>query len=340
MPEGASLVTVAVVGGGGWGKNHVRNFHEITTSRLKTICDLSDKVLAAHRAAYPGVGTTTSVAEVFADREIEAVVIATDAPSHYHLARDALAAGKHVLVEKPMTLAPREAEDLITRAEKAKRVLMVGHLLEYHPCVLQLKHLLDSGELGEARYMYCQRVNLGIVRKDENAWWGLAPHDVSVILLLFGAEPVTVTAQGQAYLQPGVEDVVFAQLKFADGRMAHIHVSWLDPHKIRKMTLVGTDKMATFDDMDPAEKIRIYDKVVDVAGSVVGYEQSLSLRTGDILIPKTPTGEPLRAECLHFLECIAKGLTPRSDGRDGLRVVRVLEAAGRSLVAGGAPVAL
>jgi len=334
------VVTVAVIGGGGWGKNHVRNFHEIKTCRLKTVCDLSQKVLDAVRTAYPGVGTTPAAAEVFADPEVGAVVIATDAPSHYRVACDALAAGKHVFVEKPMTLAPGEAEDLVARAGKAKRILMVGHLLEYHPCVLQLKQLLDKGQLGSLRYMYCQRVNLGVVRKDENAWWSLAPHDVSVILFLFGAEPVTVTAQGQAYLQKGVEDVVFAQLKFADGRMAHIHVSWFDPHKIRKMTLVGTDKMATFDDMDPAEKIRIYDKGVDVAGSVVGYEQSLSLRTGDILIPKTPTGEPLRIECLHFLECVEKGAPPRSDGRDGLRVVRVLEAAGRSLKAGGAPIKL
>jgi predicted dehydrogenase len=183
-------------------------------------------------------------------------------------------------------------------------------------------------------------VNLGVVRKDENAWWSLAPHDVSIILYIFQAEPVTVTAQGQAYLQKKVEDVVFAQLKFADGRMAHIHVSWFDPHKIRKVTLVGADKMATFDDMDASEKIRVYDKGVSVAGSVVGYDQALSVRSGDIWIPKTPGGEPLRVECLHFLECVEKGKPPRSDGRDGLRVVRVLDAATRSLRAGGAPVNL
>jgi predicted dehydrogenase len=334
------VVTVAVIGGGGWGKNHVRNFHEIKTCRLKTVCDLSEKVLGAVKAAYPTVGTTPVAAEVFADREVDAVVIATDAPTHYRLACDALAAGKHVFVEKPMTLAPADSEDLVKRADAAKKVLMVGHLLEYHPCVLQLKDLVDKGQLGALRYLYCQRVNLGVIRKDENAWWSLAPHDVSIILFIFQAEPVTVTAQGQAYLRPGVEDVVFAQLKFADGRMAHIHVSWFDPHKIRKVTLVGSDKMATFDDMDPNEKIRIYDKGVDAKGSVVGYEQSLTLRSGDVLIPRTPSGEPLRIECLHFLECIEKGRTPRSDGRDGLRVVRVLEAAGRSLAAGGAPITL
>ncbi len=334
------MVTVAVIGGGGWGRNHVRNFSEIPSCRLKTICDLNEKVLAAHKAACKGVEVTPRAADVIGDAAIEAVILATDAPSHYRLARDALDAGKHVFVEKPMTLSPADAEDLVARADRAGRVLMVGHLLEYHPCVLQLKDLVDQGRLGRLRYMYCQRVNLGVVRKDENAWWSLAPHDVSVILFIFQAEPVTVTAQGQAYLREGVEDVVFAQLKFADGRMAHIHVSWFDPHKIRKMTLVGADKMATFDDMDASEKIRIYDKGADVSGSVVGFEQSVNIRSGDILIPKTPSGEPLRAECLHFLDCVEHGKTPRSDGRDGLRVVRVLEAAERSLKAGGAPVNL
>jgi predicted dehydrogenase len=334
------LVTLAVIGGGGWGRNHVRNFAEIPSCRLKTVCDLNEKTLAAHLAAHKSIGVTTDARQVFADPQVHAVVIATDAPSHYRLACEALDAGKHVLVEKPMSLAPADAEDLVRRAETAKRILMVGHLLEYHPCVLQLKDLVDRGQLGALRYVYCQRVNLGVIRKDENAWWSLAPHDVSIILYIFQAEPVTVTAQGQAYLRPGVEDVVFAQLKFADGRMAHVHVSWFDPHKIRKVTLVGADKMATFDDMDASEKIRIYDKGVDVAGTVVDYERALSIRSGDILIPKTPGGEPLRIECLHFLECIEKGKVPRSDGRDGLRVVRVLDAAARSLKAGGAPVNL
>ena len=334
------MTTVAVIGGGGWGKNHVRNFHQIDVCRLKTVCDLDEAILARHRAVYEDLETTTRAEEIFADPEIDAVIIATDAPSHHRIAAAALEAGKHVLVEKPMTLVPEEAEALVRAAEAGGRVLMVGHLLEYHPCVLYLKDLADGGRLGGLRYMYSQRVNLGVVRKDENAWWSLAPHDVSVILFLFGAEPTVVTAQGQDYLQDGVEDVVFAQLKFADGRMAHIHVSWFDPHKIRKMTLVGAEKMATFDDMEAAEKIRIYDKGVETAGTVVGYEQSLDLRSGDIVIPKTPGGEPLRAECLHFLECIDQGRTPRSDGADGLRVVRVLEAGQRSLAGGGTPVEL
>ncbi len=334
------MTTVAVIGGGGWGKNHVRNFHQMPACRLKTVCDLSEETLARHRAAYEGIATTTDAGEVFGDGEVDAVVVATHAPSHYELVCRALEAGKHVLVEKPMTLSPAEAEDLVARSEAAGRVLMVGHLLEYHPCVLYLKEMVSEGWLGDLRYAYCQRVNLGVVRKDENAWWSLAPHDVSIILFLFGAEPVTVTAQGQAYLQPGVEDVVFAQLKFADGRMAHIHVSWFDPHKIRKLTLVGSEKMATFDDMEPAEKVRVYDKGVDVVGSVVDFDQSLTLRAGDILTPKIASGEPLRAECLHFLEAIEAGTTPRSDARDGLRVVRVLAAGQESLNEDGAPVEL
>ena len=201
-----------------------------------------------------------------------------------------------------------------------------------------MKSALAKGAVGDPLYLYFQRVNLGIVRQEENAWWSLAPHDVSVALFLLGAEPVTVSAQGQAYLRPGVEDVVFAQLKFADGRMANIHVSWLDPHKIRKVTLVGTKKMVTFDDMEATEKIRIYDKAANVTPGSVDYADAISLRQGDIQIPYVKGPEPLRVECEHFLECIRDGKTPRSDGHDGLRVVKVLDAGSRSLAGGGSPV--
>jgi len=216
---------------------------------------------------------------------------------------------------------------------------MVGHLLEYHPAVGYLKDMIDSKEVGQPLYLYFQRVNLGIVRKAENAWWSLAPHDVSVACYLFGAEPVSVSASGQAYLQDGIEDVVFANLKFADGRMAHIHVSWLDPHKIRKVTLVGSQKMVVFDDMEAGEKVRVYDKGAEIK-SVDTYDQAITLRTGDILIPKIPAGEPLRTECQHFLDSIEKNQAPRSDGADGLRVVKVLEAGSKSLASGGALIQL
>jgi predicted dehydrogenase len=334
------MLTVAVVGAGGWGKNLVRNFDALGNCRLKTICDLSGDVLARHRAAYPAAETTSDVEAVLADGEIDAVIVATPAPTHYDVARRALDAGKHVYVEKPMTLGVADAERLVEQADKAGRTLMVGHLLEYHPCVEKLKELITSGELGDVYYIYMHRLNLGVVRKDENAWWSLAPHDVSVALFLFDAEPAVVTSQGQAYLRQGVEDVVFTQLKFADGRMVNIHVSWLDPHKMRKVTLVGTKKMVTFDDMEATEKIRVYDKAANVTPGAVDYADAISLRQGDILIPFVKPTEPLRIECQHFVDCCLEGRAPRSDGRDGLRVVRVLDAATRSLKADGAPVKL
>jgi predicted dehydrogenase len=334
------MVTVAVVGAGGWGKNLVRNFAALPDCRLKTVCDLDPAKLAQAKAANPELTTTRELSAVLADREIEAVVIATPAPVHFETARRCLEAGKHVYVEKPLTLSVADAESLVALADQAGRKLMVGHLLEYHPCVLELKRLITSGELGDVYYIYTHRLNLGVVRKDENAWWSLAPHDVSVILHLFGGEPTVVTSQGHAYLRQGVEDVVFTQMKFADGRMAAVHVSWLDPHKIRKMTLVGTKKMATFDDMEATEKLKIYDKAANVTPGSVSYEDSISLRQGDILMPFVKGGEPLRTECLHFIDCLKNNKTPTSDGRDGLRVVKVLDAATRSLKAGGAPVSL
>ena len=334
------MTTVAVVGTGGWGKNLVRNFAALPDCRLKTICDLNAELLRKQQEAYPDVHATESFGEILADDEVDAVVIATTAPTHFDLASRALASGKHVYVEKPMTLAVDDAEALVRMADEKKRTLMVGHLLEYHPCVLKLKELIESGDLGDIYYMYMHRLNLGVVRKDENAWWSLAPHDVSVALFLLGGEPVTVTSQGQAYLRQGVEDVIFTQIKFSDSRMANIHVSWLDPHKMRKITLVGTKRMATFDDMEATEKIRVYDKAANVTPGSVDYADSISLRQGDILIPYVKPSEPLKIECQHFLDRIADGQPPRSDGRDGLRVVRVLDAATRSLKADGMPMAL
>jgi predicted dehydrogenase len=334
------MVTVAVVGAGGWGKNLVRNFASLKGCRLKTVCDLDAGTLAKHKAALPEIQTTQNYADVLGDPEIQAVIIATPAPTHFDVASKALKAGKHVYVEKPMTLAAEDAEKLVAAADAAGRILMVGHLLEYHPCVLKLKEMIASGELGNVYYMYMHRLNLGVVRKDENAWWSLAPHDVSVVTFLFDSEPAVVTSQGHAYLRQGVEDVVFTQLKFADGRMANIHVSWLDPHKMRKITLVGTKKMVTFDDMEATEKIRVYDKSANVTPGSVDYADSITLRQGDILIPFVSGAEPLKIECEHFVQCVAEGKTPRSDGRDGLRVVKVLDAATRSLHAGGAPVKL
>jgi predicted dehydrogenase len=296
-------------------------------------------VLAAHRQSFPSVETTPDVAAVLDDPQVQAVVIATPAATHFEIAGRALQAGKHVYVEKPLTLHAAQARQLIELANQRRLKLMVGHLLEYHPAVVYLKQMLDRGELGEPYYMYTQRVNLGIVRQNENAWWSLAPHDLSIVCHLLGSEPVSVAAHGQCYLQKDIEDVVFATIKLADGRMAHVHCSWLDPHKIRKMTVVGPEKMVTFDDMEATEKLRIYDKGAAVRRDITtSYADIISLRFGDIVIPKIPGGEPLALECAHFIESVLDHRPVRSDGADGLRVVQMLEAGQKSLRNQGMPV--
>jgi predicted dehydrogenase len=280
------------------------------------------------------------VSEVARDPEVQGVVVAASAPSHYPLAKALLEAGKDVFVEKPLALEVPHAEELCRLAKAKGRVLMVGHLLLYHPGVQYLNKMVRDGQIGDLLYIYCQRVNLGKVRKDENALWSFAPHDLSVILHLMDQEPVDVAARGAAFLQPGVEDVVFVDLRFASGQSAHVHVSWLDPHKLRKFTVVGTQKMMVFDDMEASEKIKVYDKGVDRAGQVVSYGDALTVRSGDILIPKISLQEPLRLECLHFVECVRERKRPLTDGLGGLRVVKVLDAAQRSLKSGGQPIAI
>ncbi|HUK62691.1 MAG TPA: Gfo/Idh/MocA family oxidoreductase, partial [Dongiaceae bacterium] len=270
----------------------------------------------------------------------QGAVVSASAVGHYPLAKLLLEAGKDVYVEKPLTLEVAHAEELVALARKHGRILMVGHLLLFHPAVRHLKDMLDHGELGDVYYLYSQRVNLGKVRRDENALWSFAPHDLSVILHLIGQEPIDVVARGSAFLQGKVEDVVFVDLRFPGGKLAHVHVSWLDPHKLRKFTVVGTQKMIVFDDMEASEKIKVYDKGVDRAGQVVSYGDALTVRSGDILIPKISLQEPLRLECQHFIECVRERRKPLTDGLDGLRVVKVLDAAQRSLARGGAPVAI
>jgi predicted dehydrogenase len=335
------MIGVAVVGAGNWGRNLVRNFASLPGSQLKYVCDLDPKVRASMLSAYPSATVTDNLEQILKDPQVQAVVVAVDAPLHHKIAKAALQARKHTYVEKPLTLSSADSAELVQLAANNGLKLMVGHLLEYHPAVNVMKDMIAGGKVGKPLYLYCQRLNLGIVRKTENAWWSLAPHDISVACYLFGAAPVSVSASGQSYLQPGIQDVVFANLKFADGRMAHIHVSWLDPHKIRKVTLVGDKKMVVFDDMEASEKIRIFDKAAEVTkGGVASFVEAITLRTGDILIPRIPTTEPLGIECRHFIESIQKGTPPRSDGADGLRVVKVLEAGSQSLAQGGKPVDL
>jgi predicted dehydrogenase len=332
-------VGVALAGAGAWGMNLARNFASHPQSRLLWICDVDEGARSRAAAKLPGTRPAGSLAEALADSHVEAVVVSSSAAAHHALAREALMSGRDVFVEKPMTLAVDEAEDLIRLADKGSRILMVGHLLLYHPAVRKVRSLIEAGDLGELRYLYSQRVNLGTIRKDENALWSFAPHDISVMNHFLDAVPTDVSARGEAFLRPGIVDVAFLNMRYPGGRMANIQISWLDPHKIRKFTIVGSLKMAVFDDVESTEKIRIYDKGVE-GGGAVSYQESLTLRFGDILIPKIEMAEPLRLECEHFLRCVRERSRPLTDGRKGLEVVKVLAAAQRSLERNGEPVSI
>ncbi len=330
------MVKIAAVGAGYWGPNLIRNFNSIKSCTLRFVCDQDGTVLERLKPLYPGVEFVSESSTVLDSTDVDAVVIATQPASHLALAKEAMEKGKHVFVEKPLTLSARDAEILFETSVRTKKILMVGHLLRYHPAVRLLKSYIDSGELGEVLYVYSTRVNLGKVRHDENALWSFAPHDIAVILHLIDARPVSVSAVGQCYLRPDVEDVVFLTILFERQRMAHVHVSWLDPHKIRKLTIVGKRKMAVFDDMEASEKVRIYDKGVDYSPDYRSYAEAVSLRVGDILIPKVDMKEPLRIECEHFIECITQGKPPLTGAEEGVAVVKVLESAQKSLSASGA----
>lgn len=332
-------LNVGMVGVGQWGNNLLRNFAQAPRCHLAYICDLHEETLRKRAATYPDATPTSRFEDLLNDDTLDAVVIATKAVTHADLAMKALHAGKHVYVEKPLALSAGDAHKLNETAAKVGRKLMVGHLMIYHPCMAMLQEMITGGELGDVYYLYCHRVNLGVVRQDENAWWSLAPHDVSMICHLFDADPVSVAAHGQCYLQPGIEDVVFGVLTFADGRTAHVHVSWLDPHKIRKLTIVGSQRMVTFDDMEATEKIRIYDKGAAVQQSFDSYAQAIAIRTGDIRIPRVSNAEPLKLEVQHFIDAVLDDKPIRTDGADGLRVVRVLQAGAESLKNHGHPVA-
>ena len=334
-------VSLAQVGLGAWGRNLLRNFAALPGAELVWACDVREAARAGASQHHPGLRVTAHFEEVLEDEAVEGVVIATDTPQHFPLAEAALRAGKHVFVEKPLAQTADQAERLVAIAAERDLRLMVGHLLLYHPAFRYVERLVREGELGELRYLYSVRVNLGVVRRRENAFESLAPHDLAVALALVEAPPVAVAAQGHAYLQPGVEDVVFATVHFADGALAHLHASWLDPHKRRQTTVVGSRRMAVVDDMEPAEKVRLYDKGAEVPErGFTGFAEAISVRSGDIVIPKVEADEPLRLECEEFVACIREGRPARTDGRSGLAVVRLLDAARRSLDSGGARVAV
>ena len=320
------MTKVGVAGLGHWGPNLARNFDDL--AELTWLCDLSPDLLQRYGSRYPSARTSDRFDDLLEDDSVEAIVVATPVPTHYDLSRRALSAGKHVFVEKPPALSGAETDELVALAEERELVLLPGHLLLYHPAVAKLRGLIDSGELGEMLYIYGNRQNLGQIRKDENALWSLGVHDLSVILHLVGEEPSEVWARGESFIHEGVEDVVFSYLRFPSGVVAHMHLSWLDPHKMRKMTVVGRNKMAVFDDMELERKVTVYDKGTEQRAESYGEWRT---RTGDIYIPKVANDEPLRLECRHFLSLVAGDGDPLAAARAGAGVVRVLEQLQHSL---------
>ena len=327
------MTTVGMIGAGRWGGNWIRTLAALPNTELRWVCDVSPASLDKVRQQFPRVQTTTRLDDLLHDSTLDGIVIATIAPTHFDVARQALRAGKHVMVEKPMTLTTRDAIELTELADRLHRVLMVGHLLEYHPIIRHIHGMIQRGDLGEVCYLYQQRLNLGTIRADENAWWSLAPHDISVANRLFGAAPVSVQCRGQNIVNANIADVVFAALEYPGGRLAHVHVSWLDPQKSRKLVVVGSRKMVIFDDT-AVQKLVVLDKGVQKTGNVIG------LRQGETATPLVEAAEPLTLEAQHFVDCIRTGSRPISDGEAGTLVVSVLEYGQRSLDQGGGIVAI
>jgi predicted dehydrogenase len=324
-------LSVAVVGCGYWGPNLARNFHQLKTARLSALVD-ADLPRAQELAVfYAEARAVANIDEVLGDDAVDALAIATPARTHYELAKRALENGKHVLVEKPLAMSSAEAGALTELAAQRERTLMVGHTFEYNPAVWKIKELVDAGHIGRVFYIYANRVNLGRVQSDINALWSIAPHDVSIVLYLLGVMPLEVGARGAGFLNSAVEDVVFMTLSFPGDVLVHVQASWLDPSKTRRMTIVGSDKMIVYDDVDNEGKVKIYDKGVYRKGDPIYGEFQYRVHSGDINIPKIDMTEPLANECAHFIDCALTGKTPRTDGANGQRTVRVLEAAQKSL---------
>jgi predicted dehydrogenase len=328
-------VKVGVIGCGYWGPNLIRNFEEIPNADLRMVCDLNRGRLDHIQSRYPSVQTSQDYRDLLAS-DVEAVAIATPVSTHRRIALDCLRAGKHVLVEKPLAASCAEARAIVEAGDEAGKVVMVGHTFVYNPAVVALKDIIARGEIGDVYYFNCTRVNLGLYQPDINVVWDLAPHDVSILLYILGTEPLSVSARGSTYIKSGVHDVAYVTLYFPDGIMADMRVSWLDPAKIRSITVVGSKKMIIYDDIEPQDKLKIYDKGVDVQPYSDTLEEfHLAYRYGEVVAHPLDWMEPLRAECLHFLHCIETGACPRSDGQMGLRVVQILEAAQKSLLNGG-----
>jgi predicted dehydrogenase len=330
-------LNVGVIGSGYWGPNLIRNFVSLPESNLVAVADLRQDRLAHIKSVYPTVQVTDDYWDLFS-MDLDAVVVATPPTTHFSIARDCLQHGLSVMVEKPLALNSQDAEELIDIAERKGLTLMVGHTFEYNGAVRELKRIIHSGELGRIHYVDAVRVNLGLFQPDLNVLWDLAPHDISILHYILEKEPVKVSAQGAECVMAGKHDIAYLNLEFEDQVLAHIRVSWLDPSKVRRITVVGSKKMVVYDDVEPVEKLKIYDKGVETPPYADTYQEfQFSYRHGDVVSPAIHMNEPLKEECQHFLQSIQQGKTPQSDGRVGLKVVRVLEAAERSLRRGGIP---
>jgi predicted dehydrogenase len=336
-PREILLIRVGVIGFGYWGPNFVRVFQALPGCEVAGIADQRPAALEGAARMHPRLALFQNIDDLLR-AGVDAVVVATPASTHVEITHRLLDASVDVLVEKPLALSTADGISLAEKADAKRRILMVGHLLEYHPGLLALRDIIRSGELGDLYYLYTTRVNLGKVRAAESALWDLAPHDVSIIRFLTDAKPVSVSAQGGTYLRRGLEDVIFATINFEGGIVAHLHVSWLDPHKVRRVTVVGSRRMAVFDDMEPTEKMRIIDKGIDTTEHYASFHDAMLERVGDTRIPPVPAGEPLKMEAAHFLDCVRERKRPRTCARNGIRVLQVIEAAEDSIRNGGAAV--
>jgi predicted dehydrogenase len=332
-------IKIGVVGCGYWGPNLIRNFRALPDCSLKVMCDIDQERLDHLSMLYPEVEGTSDFKHMLNGIGLDAVVIATSVKSHFPMAKASLLAGKHVFIEKPMASSSAQCEELVELAAKKGRVLMAGYTFLYSPAVRKIKQIVDSGDIGEIRYICARRLNLGLFQKDINVAWDLAPHDISIIQHVMNEQPISVNCRGSANITPGVEDVTTMTLSFSKQRSAIIHSSWLDPRKVREMTIVGSKRMIVYDDVAPLEKIRVFDARVEVPPHYDTFaEFQYAYHYGDMYAPYIKQEEPLKTECQHFLDCIKTGTTPLTDGRQGLGLIRILEAASESLKQGGASV--
>jgi predicted dehydrogenase len=332
----------AVIGSGYWGANYIRLLSQMPETELIAVCDKDQGRLDAISHRFPEVALYQDIAPILADEKIEGVVVCTNPASHFEIAKQLMMAGKHVMVEKPMTLTAETSNELVKIAKKKNLTLMVGHIFLFHPAVRKMKTYIENGDLGEVHYIYSQRTNLGPIREDVNALWDLAPHDVSICNYLMGANPVWVSAVGTRFLRGHVEDAGFIVLGYENGTVSNIHVSWANPHKVREVVVVGSKQRISFNDTSPNEKVRVFEK--GVAASATAYsdfgEYQLMIRDGDVISPKIPVEEPLKNEVKHFIACKQNGKQPLSDGVNGMVVVKVMEAVDESICNNGAPVHL